>query len=96
MSLTNVSVSPVDCSSLVTAVAYLPRTESAIHTFHTLTPESGIVAHTFNFQPSGGRGNWTLWVWDQSGLQSEFQDSQNYMIRLCLNNNNNNNIVFKI
>ena len=28
----------------------------------------------------------TLWVWGQAGLQSEFQDSQSYTEKLCLEN----------
>jgi hypothetical protein len=32
-----------------------------------------------------------FWVWGQPGLQNEFQDSQGYTEKPCLENNNNNN-----
>lgn len=32
----------------------------------------------------------TLWVRDQPGLHSEFQDSQEYTVKPCLENKNKN------
>jgi hypothetical protein len=73
----------------------------------------GVAAHTFNSSTqeaeAGGflssRPAWsTNWVLGQSGLQTEFQDSQGYTEKPCLKkqqqrnqqNNNNNNETFKI
>jgi hypothetical protein len=41
-----------------------------------------VVAHAFN--PSTQEAETGLWVWGQSGLQSEFQDSQGYTEKPCL------------
>ena len=38
--------------------------------------ELGMVAHTFNTSTWEVEAGGSLWVWDQPGLQSEFQDSQ--------------------
>jgi hypothetical protein len=54
--------------------------------------EPGVVAHAFNPSTQEQRQEDFLsdfWVWGQPGLQSEFQDSQGYTEKLCLEKQNN-------
>jgi hypothetical protein len=48
-----------------------------------------MVAHTFN--PSTWEAEAGGFLSSRSGLQSEFQDSQDFTEKPCLENNNNNN-----
>jgi hypothetical protein len=49
-----------------------------------------MVVHTFN--PRLGRQKQAdFWVWGQPGLQSEFQDSQGYTEKPCLEKQKTNN-----
>jgi hypothetical protein len=47
--------------------------------------QQAVVAHTFNSSTRKADTGRSLSVWGQSGPQSEFQDSQNCTVRLCLN-----------
>jgi hypothetical protein len=43
------------------------------------------VVHALNFITKETMAGISLWGWDQPDLLSEFQDSQDYRIKLCLN-----------
>ena len=49
------------------------------------------LVHAFNTNTWEVETGRSLWIWGQCGLQSEFQDSQSYMIRPCLKRNKHNN-----
>ena len=51
--------------------------------------EGGCGAHPFN--PSTWETEASLWVQVLSGLQRDFQGSQDYPLRTCLHNNNHSN-----
>ena len=49
-----------------------------------------MVVHAFNLSMQEAEPGRFLWVWDQSGLQSEFQDSQGcHTEKFCLENQTN-------
>jgi hypothetical protein len=50
--------------------------------------EPGVVANAFNSELRRKR-QVDLWVWDQPGLQSEFQDNQGYTEKPCLKKKKN-------
>jgi hypothetical protein len=49
--------------------------------------EPAMVAHAL-IPALGRQRRANFWVWDQPGLQSEFQDSQGYTVKPCLENPN--------
>jgi hypothetical protein len=46
---------------------------------------------TFNLSVWEDKAGVFLWVWDQPGLQSKFQDSWGYVERICLNKQSQTN-----
>ena len=44
----------------------------------------GVPGHTSDPNTQEAEADKSLWIWDQPGLQSEFQDSQDYIERPCL------------
>jgi hypothetical protein len=86
-------------TALLVAVVCVPHTlpvgESCVlcTCFLTLKPSlplkyqwcaRGSVVHTFNSSTPEAEAGGSLWVQGQPGLQSEFQDSYNYIERPCL------------
>lgn len=53
--------------------------------------EGGCGAHPFNPSTWETEEYGSLWVQVLSGLQRDFQGSQDYPLRTCLHNNNNSN-----
>jgi hypothetical protein len=49
-----------------------------------------VVVHAFNTITSEAEGQVDFWVRGQPGLQSEFQDSQDYKEKPCLENQKQN------
>jgi hypothetical protein len=43
-----------------------------------------VVVPTFNPRTQEAEADESLWIWGQSGLQSKFQDSQDYSEKPCL------------
>jgi hypothetical protein len=58
------------------------KIESFARTFKTV-PGQAVVAHAFN-PSTWGQRQVDFWVWGQPDLQSEFQDSQGYTEKPCL------------
>jgi hypothetical protein len=54
----------------------------------------GMVAHTFNASTWEAEAGGSLWVGGQPGLQSEFQDSQGYTEKPCLEEEKKKNHLF--
>jgi hypothetical protein len=52
---------------------------------HKLCGGQEVVAHTLGPSTWEAEADRSLWNWGQPGLQSEFQDSQSYMKKPCLN-----------
>lgn len=46
--------------------------------------EQGVVVHSLNPRTWKAEIGESLWVRDHPGLHSKFQDSQGYIVRLCL------------
>jgi len=57
------------------------------HSLHIKSYKLGGMVHTFNPTMWEAEAVGSLWFWGHPGLQSEFQDSQSYMVKSLLETN---------
>jgi hypothetical protein len=66
---------------------------SSIQTFGKWVLSWLVVGHAFNPSTREAEAGGSLWVKTQSGLQSEFQDSQGYTEKPCLRRKKRNGVL---
>lgn len=80
---------PSGSLTVCTSCTHKHRWSFHTHSFaHSKNSSQAVVERTFNFSTWEGEAGWSLWAWDQRGLQSKFQVSQScYTDSPCLRTN---------